>query len=329
VNRSFGGAPTVLVAGATSAEHPPDLAPIADLAVLRFGATPEDVAEGIDDAEVVFAWRADGRLLEDSLDRARRLRWIQSASAGVDRLLVPAIIERDIVVTNAHGVFDDAMAEYAIACMLAFAKDLPTTITDTGARAWRHRETEPLTGRRLVAVGAGSIGTAVARKARALGMRVEGVASVARPARDPFERVVGTEALHDALGRADYVVDVLPLTPRTRHAFDAAAFRAMRPTARFLNLGRGATVDETALIDALDRGGIAGAAIDVVEAEPLASDSPLWGMAGVIVSPHMSGDVSGWEDAVVDLFRDNLDRYVTGRPLRGVVDKARGYVPTA
>jgi phosphoglycerate dehydrogenase-like enzyme len=323
-----GTSPVVLVTGAGERDAPPGLSSLASRARLAFAETPDDIAARIADADVIFAWRPERATLEPNLSRARRLRWIQTASAGVDRLLFPALVEADIVVTNARGVFDDAIAEYAIACILVFAKDLAATIADSRNAVWHYRYTEPVQGRSLLVLGPGPIGTAVARRASALGMRVEAIASAGRTASAPYDRVRGTDALIDALGGADYVVNTLPLTERTRHVLDDAAFEAMRPTARLVNLGRGATVDEAALVRALRRGAIAGAALDVFETEPLPADSPLWGMPNVIVSPHMSGDLAGWEARVVDVFARNLDRFLRDEPLHNVVDKSRGYVPT-
>jgi phosphoglycerate dehydrogenase-like enzyme len=142
---------------------------------------------------------------------------------------------------------------------------------------------------------------------------------------DAFERVGGPDHLHDMLGEADYVLDALPLTGTTHHLFGSDAFDAMKPTARFLNVGRGSTVDEHALVRALEEGQIAGAALDVFEQEPLPPDNPLWSMPGAIVSPHICGDFEGWERVVVDVFVDNLARFVRGEPLRNRVDKIAGF----
>jgi phosphoglycerate dehydrogenase-like enzyme len=155
-------------------------------------------------------------------------------------------------------------------------------------------------------------------------MTVEGVGRAAR--HDPeLGDVAGPDGLLDALGRADHVLDAVPMTEATRGMFDAAAFAAMRPTARFYNVGRGATVDEHALIDALAAGSIAGAALDVFVEEPLPADSPLWTMPNVIVSPHVCGDVAGWEETVVALFVENARRFAAGERLRNVVDTAAGF----
>ncbi len=140
-----------------------------------------------------------------------------------------------------------------------------------------------------------------------------------------FETIRGIDDLHAALADADYVIDAMPLTPQTGHVFDAAVFDAMKPTARFINVGRGKTVVEAALVDALASGRIAGAALDVFEEEPLPADSPLWDMENVIVCPHMSGDVTGWDADFADVFYDNVRRWLQGAPLRNVVDKRLGF----
>ncbi|MBI2238271.1 MAG: D-2-hydroxyacid dehydrogenase, partial [Actinobacteria bacterium] len=283
----------------------------------------------LEGAEIVFAWDYEEDLLPSAWSGAGSVRWIQAASAGVDALLFPELIEGDVLVTNARGVFDEPMAEYVLGLVLAFAKDFPTTFEHRLASAWEHRDTERLAGMSLLVVGVGPVGRAVARLGRAVGMEVEGLGRTARAGDGDFGVVLGAGDLHGALAWSDYVVNALPSTPGTRHLFDAAAFACMKPTARFVNVGRGATVDERALADALRAGTIAGAALDVFEEEPLPAGSPLWRMPNVIVSPHMSGDFAGWERAVVEVFVDNLGRWVRGEPLRNVVDKRLGYVRDA
>jgi phosphoglycerate dehydrogenase-like enzyme len=156
---------------------------------------------------------------------------------------------------------------------------------------------------------------------------VRGIARTARGADGVFESIRGPDALLPELAQADHVVNVLPRTPDTERMFDGAAFAAMKPTAFFVNIGRGATVDESALIEALRAGSIGGAALDVFEVEPLPDDSPLWTMPNVLISPHRAGDHDGWPRDVVALFADNLGRYLAGEPLRNVVDIELGYAP--
>jgi phosphoglycerate dehydrogenase-like enzyme len=196
------------------------------------------------------------------------------------------------------------------------AKDLPGTLAAQARREWRHRETEPIAGRRVVVVGGGPIGRAIAGLLGAVGMDVE---LVGRREFDGLRRL---------LPGADWLVLAAPLTDATRGMLDAAALALLPPSARVINVGRGALVVEPDLVDALREHRIAGAALDVFAREPLPADSPLWALPGVIVSPHMSGDLIGWRQDLVEVFRDNLARYQAGEPLRNVVDKTLGYVTT-
>jgi len=315
----------LLVMGASSDEPPAGIEAAAPLADLRFEPDGSSLAETLPGAEAIFAYESFRDDLERAWDLAERLRWIHTASDGVDGLLFPALVQSDVTVTNARGVFEEPIAEWAIAAICASATGLAVSIRDTVAGRWDdERRRDRVAGARLLIVGPGPIGRATALRARALGMEIE---AVGRSARDDgvFGRILGPEDLRAALGRADHVLDTLPGTPGTRHVFDAAAFAAMRPTARFYNVGRGSTVDEAALVQALRGGSIAGAALDVFEEEPLPGDSPLWGLSNVVVSPHICGDFDGWESATVELFVDNLGRFVRGEPLRNLVDKAAGF----
>jgi phosphoglycerate dehydrogenase-like enzyme len=318
--------PTVVVLG--SAEDPPPRLDAAErLASVRFASTEGELRKALarGHASAVLAWDYEPSLLPSALDAAGDLRWIQAASAGVDRLLFPELVESDVVVTNARGVFEEPIAEYVLGLIIAFAKDFPTTIRDSDSGRWDHRDTERVAGKRLLVVGPGPIGRATGRLAAALGMEVEAVGRTSRPPDGPFSRIHGRGELREALTTADYVLNALPLTEETHHLFDGGAFGAMKPSARFINVGRGATVETAALMAALNEGSIAGAALDVFEEEPLPAGHPLWEAPNVIVSPHMSGDIAGWEIAVTDVFLDNLQRFVEGRPLRNVVHKRRGF----
>lgn len=318
--------PTVVVMGATAEEPPPGIDEAATMADVSFAASASALAEAIADTDAVFAWHSVRELLPEVWPKAGRLRWIQSASDGVDWLLFPELVDSDVVVTNARGIFDRAIAEYVVGLMLAFAKDLLGVFEGHREREWRHRPTELLAGKRLLVAGVGPIGRAIGRAGRDLGMEVRGVGRRARSGDDVFQSIAGTDGLAAAAGWADYVVDALPATPATRHLFDASVFDSMRRSARFINVGRGTTVVEGALIDAIREERIGGAALDVFEREPLPSDSPFWELPNTIVSPHMSGDFEGWLEAVVRLFVENLRRFVAGRPLLNVVDKREGYV---
>jgi phosphoglycerate dehydrogenase-like enzyme len=316
--------PVVLLVDARGGGPPLGVDEAERLAEVRRASDERSLADGLPDADVLFTWGAVHGWLRTVWGRAERVRWIQTASDGVDGLLFPALVEAGVVVTNARGVFDDAIAEWTIGAMLAF----PTRILDQrdaqSRKTWLTGRTERLAGRRLLVVGPGPIGRAVARRASSLGMQVSAVGRSARDD-DLFGRVRGRGELHAALAEADYVVDTMPITGGTRHTFDASAFAAMRPEARFLNVGRGATDDARALVEALRHGRIAGAALDVFEEEPLPEASPLWGMSNVLISPHMCGDFTGWEVAVNELFSDNLERFVRGEELHNRVDTLLGF----
>lgn len=319
--------PTIAVLTAADEPPPPGLSPLEGEARLVFARDLGELRAGLADAEVLLVTDFRTRLLQQAWPAAGRLEWLHATSAGVDAMMFPALVDSPVTVTNARGIFDAAIAETVLGLMLAFAKDLPRTLSLQRERHWQHRETERLAGRRLLVVGAGSIGRRIARLAAAVGMHVEGVASRAREKDRDFAAVHGTADLHAALGQADFVVVAAPLTPATRGLFDAAAFRAMRPDARFINIGRGPIVDTAALLAALQQGALAGAALDVFEQEPLPAEHPLWGLPNVILTAHMAGDFIGWREALSEQFIENFHRWRAGEPLFNVVDKHRGYVP--
>lgn len=319
--------PVAVVLGAAEEDPPPGIGSAAERADLVFAPDLTALREAIGGAEVVFAWRwnVDGPLLPAVWGAADSVRWIQAPSDGVDGLLFPELVASDVIVTNARGIFDDAVAEHAIALVLVMAKGLDRVVRSQADRKWDRRDTELLAGRRLLVVGVGPIGRRIARIATAIGMTVRGVGRTSRSGDPELGEIDGIDALPEALAWADVVVDVLPGTERTRHLFDSGAFAAMREHARFVNVGRGSTVDEGALVEALRSGTIRAAALDVFEEEPLPSQSPLWSLPNALVSPHVAGDYAGWREATVGLFVQNLARYVDGRPLRNVVDKRLGF----
>jgi phosphoglycerate dehydrogenase-like enzyme len=316
------GLPIGLVLGAAEGDPPPGIEEAAEIIDLRFAADAEDLAAALPDADALFSWLPPRGALEGAWRRATRLRWIQTASAGVDSLLFPALVDSDVVVTNARGVFDDAIAEWVVGAMLAFVTGLHRSVVDQPTHVWHgDRRTERLAGTRLAVVGPGSIGRAVGTRALQLGMSVTMVGRTPRTD-ETFGDVLGHDRLHDSLRDADHVLNALPLTAETRGLFDATAFDVMPATARLYNVGRGDTVDEPALVEALRTGGIAGAALDVFHEEPLPPDHPFWAMPNVIVSPHVCGDFEDWEMDVVRIFVANARRWVAGEPLANIVDKA-------
>ena len=242
-------------------------------------------------------------------------------------MLFQELIDSDVVVTNSRGVFDLALAEYVIGLMLALSKDFVTTFVHQSEHRWVQRESETLHGKTAVVVGVGPIARATARLAKAFGMTVRGIGRTARNGDPDFGDIAGPESLHALFAEADYAVLVLPKTPETLGMIDEAALESLTPTARLINVGRAATLDQDALVRALREGRIAGAALDVVNPEPLPADDPLWDVPHLLISPHMSGDHRGWQQNIVAMFESNLDRWLRGAPLLNVVDKHLGYAP--
>ena len=318
---------TVVLQGIESAGEVPGIEAIEADAAFRFASDFDSLREALPGAEVILGWNFRADDIAHAFEHADRLRWLQWAGAGVDATLFPALVESDVTLTNVRGVFDQPMAEYTLGMILGFAKDFRGSYTRQRERKWSYRLNERIAGTKALVVGAGSIGRAIARTLRAAGIEVEGVGRTARNGDPDFGRVHGNEDLNHALASADWVVLIAPLTEQTRGMFDVSRFAAMKPTARFFNLGRGALVDEPAMIEALENGVIAGAGLDVFTEEPLPGASPLWEMENVFVSPHMSGDFHGHKKAMADVFMENFRRYRAGEPLVNVVDKRLGFVP--
>jgi phosphoglycerate dehydrogenase-like enzyme len=320
-----GAEPPVLAVVGTSADAPPPGLPAQWPGYrIRFISAGSQLATEAADAEIVFLWeRVDW--LRESWGWSRRLRWVAAPTAGVDWLLFPELVDSAVVVTNAAGVFDAAMAEYTLALVSAITVDLPGTLRLQGRREWRHRETNRLAGRRAIILGAGGIGRAIHRMLSNCGLSAQCVARHSR--NDPVAGPVSTLAeLPGLLPGADFVILALPLTESTRGLIGPAELALMHPGSWLINVGRGALADEDALRSVLRAGTIGGAALDVFTGEPLPPGSPWWDLPNVIVSPHMSGDFRGWDQALTGLFLDQLRRYQAGQPLANVVDKRLGFV---
>ena len=248
--------------------------------------------------------------------------WTHVAGAGVEHI-VPWDPE-EMTVTNSAGILSPCMAETVIGAILMMNFGFPTYFRQQRAHIWQQNLWRPLAGQTLLVVGLGRIGQQVAAKAKAMGMRVLGVRRNPAPL-EGIDQVLPPDALHEGLAQADYVGLHTPMTAETRGLIDAAALAAMQPHARLINTARGTVVDEQALIAALRGGTIAGAYLDVFETEPLPSDSPLWDMENVVISPHSSDLVADWYVRFADFFCDNLECWLAGQPLENVVDPARGY----
>ena len=271
------------------------------------------------------------RLRGGVVKAAPRLRWIHSSAAGVGSLLSPELTARGIVLTNSRGVHGDVIAEHVVGVTIMAFHKLHVAVRRQAEGVWARREisADPpirlLRGATVGIVGLGAVGAAVARAAAALGASV--VAIRRRPERGATAGVAwlgGPADLDELLARADVVVLAAPLTASTRALIGARELARMKPGALLVNVGRGKLVAEADLVDALQRGAIAGAALDVVEHEPLDPQSPLWRLPNVILTPHTAGFRGDYWDVVSDLFAENLARFDRGEPLLNVVDTEAG-----
>jgi len=260
-----------------------------------------------------------------------KIRWIQVYWAGVERCVsIPALAERNILLTNMQRVAAPVMAEHVLAMMLAFTRGLDFYILERSAARWTRELPPPakltaLEGKTVLVVGLGGIGTEVAKRAHALGMRVVATRASGRDG-PPFVSYVGLpDELRKLAGEADFIVNTTPLTPATTGVFDAGFFAAAKQGAYFVNVGRGRSVVQADLVDALKSGRIAGAGLDVTDPEPLPADHPLWKFPNVIITPHVSADSDADQPVRFAILRENLRRYVAGEKMLSVVDVAKGY----
>jgi len=316
----------VVIHGVSTVDEVPGIETVLSDISVRCAPNLAALRDTLPGASVLLGWKFDATELHDAWDCVDQLRWIQWPGAGVDAVLCPFLVESDIALTNMRGVFDRAIAEYVLGLILAFAKDLPETCIAQKEQRWAYRLTERIERCQVLVVGVGGIGRAIGQILGAVGCQVHGVGRSARADDSDFAAIYASGDLDQALTNADYVVVAAPLTDKTRGLFGAKQFAAMKKSARFVNVGRGALVNETALVEALQQQQIAGAALDVFETEPLPPDSPLWDFENVIVSPHMSGDYDGHHATVVQVFLDNLSRFRRGEPLLNRVDKRLGFV---
>jgi phosphoglycerate dehydrogenase-like enzyme len=317
----------LLVLGSPEAPHLQRLTRLPREVSVSFSADGSAGGQASARAQIVFCDMLLGGQLASIWPRLGALRWVHSISAGVDHLLFPELVSSNVVLTNGRGAYKRSLAEFVIAGALHFAKDVPRLERQLRDRQWRVYEMEELHGRTLGIVGYGEIGRATAGLARAFGMRVLALRRhAAKSAGDGLiERVLPRERLGELMGESDYVVVAAALTPETRGLVDRVALAAMKPTGVLINVGRGAIVDERALVEALRERRIRGAVLDVFADEPLPDDHPLYALDNVLLSPHTADRVRGWLESAVDVFLTNVERYRGGAPLLNVVDKHLGY----
>jgi phosphoglycerate dehydrogenase-like enzyme len=286
------------------------------------------MAEIVGGADVLI-----GLCTPEIVSRGTNLKWIQLLNAGADSCAtIPAVAQRNILVTNLQRIQGPHMAEHAIAMMLSLARALPVYAAEQNAGAFTRgfRETRgerpiEIEGKTLLVVGLGGIGTEVARRAHGLGMHVIATRNSAREGPDYVEYVGLADEYRTLAARADVVVNSTPLTLQTRGMFDAQFFAAMKDGAYFINIGRGESVVTADLRAALQAGAIGGAGLDVTDPEPLPPGDPLWSMSNVIITPHIATSSDYRSDRTFTLVAENLRRYVSGDAVLSVVDLAAGY----
>src|SRR5689334_19723637 len=252
---------------------------------ITVGDAPEAFAQSAATADVIFHWAADLAVFEQVWRMAPRVRWVHSRSAGLDGVLFAELAASPVPLTNARGVFSEILGEFAIGAVFFFAKDLRRMVRSQIAGIWDEFDTVEIRGQSVGIVGYGDIGRAVAWRAHALGLKV--LAARRRPERsrgDPHvDQIFSLDQLHEVLARSDYVVAAVPLTPESRGLVGKAEFEAMKPSAVLINIGRGPVVDEQALVDALERRRIRGAALDVFDIEPLPAGHPFYKLENVLL----------------------------------------------
>ena len=254
-----------------------------------------------------------------------RLRWIQSSAAGLDHCLVPEVIGSQITVTSASGVLADQVAEHGLGLAIACTRRLPLFLEQQAAREFVRRPTRDLTDATVGIVGLGGVGRRLVEVLRPFRVRI--LATDFFPIRKPagVDFLGGPADLPEVLRQADVLFLCVPLTPQTRGMIDAQALAMLPPGAILVNMARGPLVDENALADALESGHLDSAALDVTPQEPPAPTSRLWTAPRLIITPHVAGQSARRIDAMTDFFCDNLRRYLSGEPLRNLVDKTRGF----
>jgi phosphoglycerate dehydrogenase-like enzyme len=280
------------------------------------------------DAEIIFTWEKGAYWIRPNFNKASKLKWVQVSSAGLERIMFPALIESPVLLTNGQGLYAAALSEFVMFSILFFTKCFRRIDGNRAVRKWDRFYVNEVKGQTLTLIGYGGTGRATARLAKAFGMKVLAVK------RDPqvvkgsewVDEVIPLERRYDALAAADFVANTLPLTDETRGMIGEADFRAMKPSAIYINVGRGATTREAELVRALKEGWIAGAGLDVFEAEPLPAESELWGLENVILSPHCTDLTPTYHFESARLLCENIRRHLNGEPLLNLVaDKHRGY----
>ncbi|MFQ6040496.1 MAG: D-2-hydroxyacid dehydrogenase [Candidatus Poribacteria bacterium] len=286
----------------------------------------EALADAITDADIYIGWLNSALLLS-----AKNLKWIQSPSSGVDAYLkIPELVESDVILTSARGTHSVCLAESVLAMILAFTRGIRDAMLRQQQHVWAMYEIRgklvELTGSAMGIIGFGTVGRALAKRAQIFGLRIIALDLYPADKPDYVSELWGFDRLSDLLRQSDYVVVTVPRTPETLGMIGAEQLALMKPSAMLVGISRGGVIDQAALARALREKRLAAAALDVFEPEPLPADSELWDIENLLITPHMAGGTQFEAQYILDIFRENLERFMRGDlPLRNQIDKQRGF----
>ena len=310
----------ILVTGSQSDANKQILREAAGSAELHFVSKVADAGDLLGQVEAVA-----GTLKAPELAKASKLKWVHSWAAGPDNDLIPEMMVSPVVLTSSVGNGAIPLAEHSMGLMIMLNRDIPRWMRAQQSKKWDRFTHHELNGLTLGIVGLGNSGADLALKAQAFHMRVLGMRRNPERTVPGVDKMYKPDQLHEMLAECDFVVVTAPATAETAGMFNEAAFKAMKPTAYFIIISRGGIADDDALLKALQEGWIAGAGLDAHGIEPLPSDSPFWDLPNVVITPHNGATTFGTAQRSVEIFADNLKRFVAGEPLRNVVDKQAGY----
>lgn len=318
---------TLLVLSKPNARHLEVLARLPDSTRIVVGENAAMFTEAAPEANALLNGMMPLPLFQEVFKMAPKLEWVHSLSAGLENSLFPEIVASPVPMSNSRGVFARSLAEFVICGLMHFEKLIPTMQRLKAQKQWQSLEVGELHGKTMGIIGYGKIGQLTAARAKAFGVKV--IALRRRPELsqgDPnVDATYTPDRILELAAASDYVVCSAPITPDTKGLISRDVIAAMKPSALFVNVGRGQVVDEGALIEALSANRIRGAALDVFTTEPLPPDSPFWTLENVLVSPHSADHTATWLNDAMSFFADNFDRFANGQALENVVDKHAGY----
>ena len=283
---------------------------------------PDEAINYIEDTDILISW--GNFRLNELLPKAKRLKWVHTLSSGIEGMITPELTQSNIILTNSRGIHGIPVAEHVLAMILNFTRQITQAHDNKKNHLWQSIHVEEIYEKSIAIIGLGSIGREIAKRSKSLGMKV--LATKRTMTTELFvDKLYTTDQLPQLLSLADFVVVTLPLTPETKNLFTADMFAKMKPSAYFINVSRGAIVNEADLISALKSQTIRGAALDVFEQEPLDSDSPLWEIPNLFISPHIAAKSPYYIDRCLKLFIENLNKFLSNSQMLNIIDKQKGY----